>query len=388
MTAKLSFFPVGNGAMTLLEFESGRRVLIDINIRKAADDPDDDTPDVAEWLKARLTRDDKGRRFVDAFLLSHPDQDHCRGLQTHFHFGPPDEWSKSADKILIRELWSSPMVFRRASNNHTLCEDAKAFNSEARRRVKLFRESGSPVIDGNRILILGEDQDGKTDDLTAILVKVDDTFSKINGQNDSSFVARLLAPHPKSEDEADEETSSKNHSSTVLNIRIAADGNTDACRFMASGDAEVAIWERLWKRHSGRKDWLSYDILEAPHHCSWHSLSYDSWSEKKEKAEVSQDARNALSQTRGNGSVIIASSLPIKDDDNDPPCIRAKREYEAILEPTKGTFKCVGEHPSEKDPQVLEYEIGKDGPRRSSTKFGAPAILGAGAVGRQPLPHG
>lgn len=57
MVAKLVFFPVGNGDMTLLELESGRKILIDINIRAAADDPDDDTPDVATALRDRLTRD-------------------------------------------------------------------------------------------------------------------------------------------------------------------------------------------------------------------------------------------------------------------------------------------------------------------------------------------
>jgi hypothetical protein len=69
--------------------------------------------------------------------------------------------------------------------------------------------------------------------------------------------------------------------------------------------------------------------LQTPHHCSWHSLSYDSWSELREDAEVSQDARSALSQIRDKGK-IVASSAPIKDDDCDPPCWGAKREYEDI----------------------------------------------------------
>lgn len=39
MTAKLTFFPVGNGDMTLIRLESGRAILIDVNIRVSADDP-------------------------------------------------------------------------------------------------------------------------------------------------------------------------------------------------------------------------------------------------------------------------------------------------------------------------------------------------------------
>ena len=97
MPAKITFFPVDNGDMTLLQLESGRTILIDVNIRAAADDPDDDTPDVAKMLRGRLKPDDEGRLFVDAFLLSHPDQDHCVGLRKHFHLGPPATWSKTAD---------------------------------------------------------------------------------------------------------------------------------------------------------------------------------------------------------------------------------------------------------------------------------------------------
>ena len=68
MVAKVTFFPIGNGDMTLVEFESGRKVLIDMNIRAAADDPDDDTLDVAKELRDRLTRDAKGRLYLDALL--------------------------------------------------------------------------------------------------------------------------------------------------------------------------------------------------------------------------------------------------------------------------------------------------------------------------------
>ena len=386
MTAHLSFFPVGNGDMTLVQTEGGHKILIDMNIRAAADNPDDDTPDVAAKLRDKLSRDAAGRLYVDALLVSHPDEDHCRGLRKHFHLGPPDEWSKAADKILIREVWSSPMVFRRASRRHVLCEDARAFNAEARRRVRVFRNSPRDVGDGNRILILGEDEDGKTDDLKAILVPVDRQFSRVNGEHDTSMTALLLAPLPTDDDD-DEEVLTKNNSSTILRFSLAGGGIGDKCRFLTGGDAEVAIWEKLWNRHSWRADVLSYDILLSPHHCSWHSLSYDSWSEMREEAEVAEDARNALSQARS-GATIIASCNPIKDDDNDPPSIRAKREYEAIAEDVAGSFECVGERPSKKSPDVMDFEIGVHGLRLVTALMGAPAVLGAGSIGRQPHSHG
>jgi hypothetical protein len=70
---------------------------------------------------------------------------------------------------------------------------------------------------------------------------------------------------------------------------------------------------------------LQYDVLIAPHHCSWHSLSWDSWSDFGESARLSADARKALGQAL-KSAFVIASGKAIKNDKDDPPCIRAKRE--------------------------------------------------------------
>ena len=149
----------------------------------------------------------------------------------------------------------------------------------------------------------------------------------------------------------------------------------------------MAIWEKLWNKHSERPDWLSYDVMKTPHHCSWRSLSYDSWSENGEDAKVCEDARKALSQGR-DGAIIIASSNPIKDDNNDPPCIRAKREYNAIADECGGIFKCVEEHPSEKKSDIMEIEINRNGPKLKSKPMATATVLGSGAIGSQPLGHG
>ena len=105
---------------------------------------------------------------------------------------------------------------------------------------------------------------------------------------------------------------------------------------LIGGDAEVAVWECVWDRNKEHNHVLEYDVLVAPHHCSWHSLSWDSWSDYGEDAEVSGDARHALGQAR-RGAMIVASSNRILDDDNDPACIRAKREYKAIAKDVKGS---------------------------------------------------
>lgn len=384
MSAKTTHFKVGNGDMTLMVLESGRRILIDCKIALAADDPNEETPDVGSQLRDRLNRDAGGRLYVDAFLLTHPDQDHCGGLCRNFHLGPPSSWVKADDKILIREMWSSPIVFRRADRKSaaaglTLCADAQAWRDEARRRVKLFRSQGW-FNDGDRIKILGEDVDGKTDDLLPILVTASSNFSTICGETDGTFVGLLLAPMLAG-DEEEAEFLSKNNSSVIMRITLSAEGNPAAGRFLFGGDAEVGVWEKIRDKYQDVD--LTYEVLLAPHHCSWHSLSWDSWSQWGEKARVSDKARSALGQA-ATGAMVVASSKVIVDDDYDPPCIRAKREYQAILKPVLGPFRCVADEPGD---GPLEISVGYYGVKPSVIVAGSAGGLATG-VGNEALAHG
>ncbi len=378
MTATVSHFKVGNGDMTLFRLNDGRRLLVDINIRPAAVDPDDDTPNVIEQLRERLERDAEGRFYIDAFLLTHPDKDHILGLAEHFHLGPPSEWSEKADKILIREMWSSPIVFRRASRTHTLCDDACAWSAEARRRVRLFEEKGLGEH-GDMILILGEDIDGKTDDLGEILVKAGESFAVIANE-DGAFQANLLAPM-LADDDAEAEELSKNNSSVIMVLELQGDGVAAAARYLIGGDAEVAVWERMRGKYGD--DDLAYDVLIAPHHCSWHSLSHDSWSDYGEDAEVSEDARSALAQANPQAR-IVASSNTITDDDSDPPCTRAEREYRSILKGAGGDFTCIADQPGD-GPYEIEVTSAGHRPKRARVAATAAAVTG---LGTQPVAHG
>lgn len=372
MAAKIEFFPVDNGDMTLVTLESGRTILIDVNIRLRADDEkDNEAVDVASLLRTRLQRDTSKRLYVDAFLLSHPDEDHCRGLTRHFHLGKADEWNPKDDKILVREMWSSPIVFRRAQDvDGAICADAEAWWAEARRRVKVFKAASAKasIADGERIQVLGEDRDGKTDDLVEILVKTGEEITKIGGKVDGTFRARLLSPQLLSKSEA-EKLSGKNQASVVARFSIRGVSKDDACLFLSGGDAEVENWERIWSRNKHQAARLQYNLLQAPHHCSWRSLSSDSWSELGEKAKTSPSARSALGQALA-GAYIVSSSKEIIDDDDDPPCIRAKREYLDILKSVSGSFLCTAD---ECEDDVLLFEIAADGPK--------PGKKGAGSNG-------
>ena len=85
MPSTVTFFPVDNGDMTLVKLSDKKTILVDINLRESAEEEDNPAFDAVKGLRDRLEKDEKGRPYVDAFLLSHPDQDHCRGLKKHFH---------------------------------------------------------------------------------------------------------------------------------------------------------------------------------------------------------------------------------------------------------------------------------------------------------------
>ncbi|OUS23375.1 hypothetical protein A9Q98_14910 [Thalassotalea sp. 42_200_T64] len=357
MSAVISFFPVGNGDMTLIKTNTGKNILIDCNIRQG-----DDFPDVVEQLRNKLSKDSDGRLFIDLFVWSHPDLDHCRGIKEEFHLGKPDDWNENKDKIFINEIWSSPMVYRRASKNHKLSDDAKALNKEIKRRVNVFKDACEASI-GNQVLILGDDENGKTDDIQDIVLALDSSTSYINSKHDSSFEAKLLGPAPVSELDDDEENLSKNKSSAIINYTLTA-GDKSA-NFLSGGDAEVACWEALLKRMKDNKTEsdLEYDILQAPHHCSWHSLSHDSLSEAKEngtEAKISDDAVEALGKANDK-AFIVSSSEAIKNDDKNPPAFKAKQEYVKILNDVSGSFNCVADHKKNKKNVPLEIEISSNG---------------------------
>lgn len=354
MTAKITFFPVGNGDMTLIRLANDPPtiILVDISIRQASESDDESVCNVVEELHDRLTLDDDSRPYVDVFMLTHPDEDHCRGAEQYLHLKSVDEYNDEPSdgdrkKIVVRELWTSPRVFRRASGHNTLCDDAKTINKEAKRRVACFRENSDEAkTAGNSIRIIGDDEDGKTEDIQEIVRLPDSVIREIVGAKSELFECRILAPRHEDTDE-DEEVRSKNNSSIIAQFLVRAAEQTDGALLLLGGDAEVEIWEDLYDNYHPCDDALEYDLLVTPHHCSWHALSDDSWSEKGRDGELSRKAVWALSRNR-DGAKIIATSKPISDDDSDPPCIGAKETYRDMLDDPDADFYCTGEHPEDR----------------------------------------
>lgn len=371
----IEVFPVGNGDMTLITTASGKTILIDC-YRKVGSNYDY----LESRLKDRLNTDDKGRSYVDVFVLTHPDRDHITGFNTMFHSGHPDDWSDNSTKIRINEIWSSPRVFRRASakgssGNNPLCEDAVQFNKEVKRRVKLYRDGGSIGEAGNRVLILSSDEDGKTDDIQPIVADLYTSFGHMSGIDDSSINAFLLAPADKQEVAEDEDELTKNNSSAIIRFDIentVFDEDlycdvTNIQSFLIGGDAEVKCWEVLHDKLecTGQLNELAYDVLLAPHHCSWRSLSDDSESQCDDP-KLNVSAHAALSFANQSALILCSSE---EFGNRTPPSQLARDEYEKILtDKNGGKFLAVAEQgeDDEGNPNSLIITFTKGKPMKTT----------------------
>lgn len=395
MPGTIDFFRAGNADMTLITLSSGYKVLVDCYLLEQGTDLVAATVDD---LYARLGHDENGRPAVDVFLETHPDDDHCHGAKTYLHLRPMSEYAdepkgdKARKKIVVREMWSSPLVYRRHSPDHKLTDDAVAINSEAQRRVEAFRvrkaandkvgkaTSLSDMADGERIRVIGEDykKDGldRLAGLDAIRVNVDDTFL-VRDRNGSPLMSvNVLAPLPVVSD-ADEAVLTKNNSSVIVRFGFHFSGGAEPIwHALFGGDAEVDIWRRLYRSHkanlSGK---LGYDLLLAPHHCSWGVLSEEPTSAK---AKADAEARKALEQT--DDGYVVASSKKIINDDDNPPAHRAKVEYIDILDDAGDRFYCTGEAGSGEEAARLTFDITVAGPKPPSRKAPATSAGSASAA--------
>lgn len=382
-TSTVSFFPVGDiGGMILLKINSvtPQTILVDccIGESKIAD-----YCDVAEELYKRLPKNSEDRPYVDAFILTHRHEDHVRGFSVYFHLGSVSDYKAPGKderaKIVINELWGSDLYWKSESEFYTLCDEAKAFNKEMKRRVNLYKEKKEIQAQGDRVIIIGAKEKGTE----AITYEVGTRFVTINTVNLTGKVSGLiLSPIEQQEDEPEEAFFEHNRQSIVIHLTIKE--GDDENQLMLAADADCLVWETLWNRYKSRKTELAYDLLLAPHHCSWHSLSYDSQS-KDDAPEVNENARKALSQNK-DGAYIVSQSKPITDKDSDPPSTAAKDEYVKMV--GADHFYCTDEYPNKDKPEPIDFNLARDGvqirPRFEKSKLSTAAI----ASSHEAYPHG
>lgn len=355
----ITYFPVGNGDTSLIRLSDKTSIIIDCNITEdSQNDADKILYDVRDHLLKVLQKDQQKIPHVDAFILTHPDQDHCRGFEETFYVGDPTKFSdldKREGLILIDELWFTPIIF--SSNEDDLSDPAKAFLKEAERRMNLYKdEKDERNNPGNRLRIIGYSDNEELEGLEDIVTAPGHSINCINGSEKNDFSFFVHAPFRK---DIDSEEDERNPTSVVLQARFDVGGEEHAGLAFFGGDAGCAIWEDILER-SEIED-LQLDLFLAPHHCSWTFFSEEPYKDNKIPSEISLE----LLDKKRAGAIVVASCKPIKDDDDNPPHYAAAQLYKGKVGERK--FYVTMEYPNQKQPLPLEFDITKNGPQKKDS---------------------
>ena len=342
----IMFWPVGTGDSTTIVVDEDHVIQVDLHDMAQADLDGAVVMPVVDELAACLPKRD-GRPYLAVFVLTHADQDHCRGF------------ADLLKAVTIGELWATPRLWREYEDaDAVICADARAFQEEAERRVRATRAAvsrGERPASGDRILVVGYDTDREQHayaDLPAeYLTGPGHVVTALDGEDMADvFEAFIHAPF------ADDCAAARNETSLALQVTLKDPAGCDG-RVLLLGDlAHDTIMKIVtYSEEHGREDRLAWDVLLAPHHCSQHVMYQD--------GELQQDILDAFERHAREDAVIVASSMPVparNDPGDNPPHAKAKARYLQIVDDA-GHFVCTGEWPDADQPAPVVFGLGPDG---------------------------
>lgn len=369
---RLKFYPVGNGDTVLLTLSDKSTIIVDCKFREPCED--EEIFDVKSDLLSALQRDRHEIAHTDAFILTHPDQDHCLGFQKHFYTGDPSNYSaedEENERIIIDELWFSNMLFNRFKA--PLCTDAQALKKEAKRRMKLYEQNPSAAAKpGNRLRIIGSKDDPELKGFEGIISEPGTMVNLINRSIKNDFYFFVHAPFKTPTLDSQD----RNETSVILQACFSVDGVTRSGIAFLAGDADYNRFARLLKERNNTS--LEWDILLAPHHCSW---TYYNMTPYEEFPNPQQTALTFLDKRRSQAWV-VASSKSIVDDEDNPPHYPAKTEY--VKKTGSSRFLCTADQPM----KTIEFTISAHGVTRETSTVPASAVSSIGAATYQRSTYG
>lgn len=374
----IKFYPVCNGDTSLITLEDKTTIIVDCNIRESSKGSiDPGMFDVKKDLLASI-RKDNGIPFVDVFILTHGDQDHCRGFQTNFYQGNPKSY-KEKDKIngLIRidAMWFSPMIAEQYTN-----DDENAYQIEAERRLELHRNNHADKdLPGNRIRIIGYDGNKDYEDLDYLRSTPGQIVSRFNDRDQKKFSIFIHAPFKIHMDSNDKD---KNSASIVFQARFKCTEQSIgfATLAMFGGDSDHTTWAEILERtkrfnNDTTQMALDWDLFVAPHHCSWSFFNDRPYGEHPVPVRTSLQALDY----KRLGAKVIASSKQIKDDEDNPPHYEAKQEYVKKVGSTNFLNTEVYEVKG-RTPQPIVFEVTCQGPVKAKVLEGAAKAVGSASI--------
>ena len=375
---KIKYYPVDNGDTSLITLKDNTTILIDCNFRKEEKNSDGNNvypvkKDLLDSIRKR-----KHYKSIDLFVLTHPDQDHCRGFEKNFYQGDPDDYGKSNrdnEEIIIDEIWVTSMLF-----TWSVCSDANAIRSEVNRRKRLTGNDKNKR--GNRLRLVGYDEDRNLQDVIQYVPGYE--INSINDVTYDTFSIFIHAPFKKNLIKG-KAIKDRNSASIVFQARFK-DKNTDidhSSYAIFGGDADHNNWKHIIKiteRHNKGK-YLRWDLLLAPHHCSWSYFNDTPYSNKENQTPKDHSIK-LLKDYRENGGSVICSSKKVIEAKRNPPHKAAKDQYLKYLDSEKDFFE-LAIIPKEKSPEPIEFIMTNKGPQKSTekAKLAITSAGGAGATG-------
>jgi hypothetical protein len=373
---QIKYYPVKNGDMSLITLDDKTTILVDCNIKNSSKDENDKSvydvkKDLLDSIQYR-----NGNPYIDVFILTHGDQDHCLGFKDNFYQGNPKKYSKEDKEnglIIMDAMWFSPMIAEQYTNDN---EDA--YQQEAERRLALhLKDDEDKDLPGNRIRIIGYDGDKKYAELDYLRTKPGEIVTKFNHIEQTTFSIFIHAPFKIHLDSPEKD---KNSASIVFQARFKEySWSTDfSCLAMFGGDSDHTTWEQILERTKRFKNdithkALDWDLFEAPHHCSW--TFFNDTNEDEPKAT----SLEALDYAR-QGAYIIASSKKIINDNDNPPHYDAKKEYVKKVE-SKEKFLNTAIEPKESEPKPIIFDITSNGPARKTNQTTSGVLTSSGGTG-------
>ena len=200
---------------------------------------DDDEPGMAvvdelvEWLPKV-----NDRPYLAAFVVTHPDQDHCRGF------------TRLLNEVDICELWFTPRVCREYKND--LCDVAQKFKKEAERRVKRTIEVNGDPGAGDRVRVFGysellaEDFDDFPEDRLTVPGK---GTRRDRREGSARRCIRAFVHAPFKDDDSGE------RNDTSLGMQITLYDGTEELRALLLGDLSYPIIKRIFEVSDAGDSW-------------------------------------------------------------------------------------------------------------------------------------
>lgn len=154
--------------------------------------------------------------------------------------------------------------------------------------------------DGNRIRIIGWTDNPDLKGLEERIITPGNTISEVNGTSCRYFEMFIHAPFKD-----DIEGEDRNMTSIASQLRFMSDKyNENIARVFLGGDTEWRVIQEIMNKTSN-DDYLKWDLMEAPHHCSYKFFADD------REDDPNQASLDFLDKSE-DGAFVVSSSKIVK----------------------------------------------------------------------------